>query len=117
MLDDQSKNAHGVALKELQEETGLTVEGNELFALNNKPLYSSAGASDEALYFFGCIKEVDDDIFNSFKGKKCGNSNEHEFITVELVSSDELFTRTTSLQVMVGIYLFNRYRKQISYSL
>ena len=111
MLDEQTDRPREVAKKELLEETGLEISDHELFVLNDTPLSSSAGASDEAVYFFGCIKEVDDETYRSFKNKACGNDEEHEFITVELVNPEHVTSRTTSLQAVAGLLLFDRYRK------
>jgi 8-oxo-dGTP pyrophosphatase MutT (NUDIX family) len=113
MLDETTENPLGVAMRELEEETGLIIKDNEIFPLNDMPLYSSPGASDESIYFFGCIKEVSDEQFNAFKGKKCGNSDEKEYITVDLARQDDILSNCSSIQVMVGLYLFNRYTKQI----
>ncbi|MBN1604291.1 MAG: NUDIX hydrolase [Chitinispirillaceae bacterium] len=112
MLDDSTDDPTGVAIRELQEETGLVISDNEIFPLNSEPLYSSPGASDEAIYFFGCIKEVSDEQFNGFKGKKCGNSDEKEYITVDLAPQDEIISNCTSIQVMAGLFLFNRFAQQ-----
>lgn len=117
MLDESTDDPLGVAVRELEEETGLSVGREEIFKLSDGPLYSSPGATDEAIFFFGCIKEIDDEQFCAFKGKKCGNSHETEFITVELALQEEILTKCTSIQVMVGLYLFNRYTKQIRYTL
>lgn len=117
MLDESTDDPLGVAVRELEEETGLAVGKEEIFKLSDGPLYSSPGATDEAIFFFGCIKEIDDEQFRAFKGKKCGNSHETEFITVELALQEEILAACTSIQVMVGLYLFNRYTKQIRYTL
>jgi 8-oxo-dGTP pyrophosphatase MutT (NUDIX family) len=113
MLDDTTEDPLGVVIRELEEETGLKISANEVFELHEGPLYSSPGASDEAIYFFGCIKDVDEEQFNEFKGKQCGNSNEHEFITVELAKQEDVLAHCSSIQVMVGLYLFNRYTDQL----
>jgi 8-oxo-dGTP pyrophosphatase MutT (NUDIX family) len=111
MLDDSTEDPLGVAIRELEEETSLKINTTDVFELHKGPLYSSPGASDEAIYFYGCITDVDDEQFNEFKGKQCGNSNEHEFITVELAKEEDILAQCSSIQVMVGLYLFNKYTK------
>jgi hypothetical protein len=113
MLDESTDDPSGVAIRELQEETGPYINNDEIFPLNSEPLYSSPGASDEAIYFFGCIKGVSDEQFRSFRGKKCGNSDEKEYITVDLACQDEILANCSSIQVIAGLYLFNRYIQQI----
>jgi 8-oxo-dGTP pyrophosphatase MutT (NUDIX family) len=109
MLDADVDNPCGVAARELAEETGIAVSETELFPLVNKKLYSSAGASDEAVFYFGCIKEFDAEEFDTVTGRSGGNPEENEHISVALMSRDEAEREATSLQVMLGFYLFEKY--------
>ncbi|NLP01403.1 MAG: NUDIX hydrolase [Fibrobacter sp.] len=108
MLDEES-DAGQVIIRELQEETGLEVLPNEIFPLTDKILYSSAGACDEGIYYFGCIKELDNNQFCSFRGRKGGNPEENEDITVVLMSREEAEPQCTSLQARLGFFLFEKY--------
>jgi ADP-sugar diphosphatase len=105
MLDEESDPAC-VAVRELHEETGLQVDRSELFPLTDSPIYSSAGASDEAIYFFGCIKEINNEIYESFKNREIGNEEEDEFITVALYTKEEALPQITSIQARLAFYLF-----------
>jgi 8-oxo-dGTP pyrophosphatase MutT (NUDIX family) len=111
MLDEQSNNPEGVAIRELEEETGLVLQSGSLFPLHNSMLYSSVGGSDEGVYFYGCIAEVNDITFKSFQNKIAGNPDENEKISVELVSRAEAEAQATSMQVPLGFYLFEKYQK------
>lgn len=110
MLDNEP-DARVVAIRELEEETGLRISPAELFPLYDGMLYSSAGACDEAIYFFCCIKELDDDSFRSFLGKTGGNPEENEYILVTLMDRAEAERQATSLQVRLGFFLFEQFAR------
>ncbi len=55
MLDREVDAAQSVAARELREETGLALAPDILVPLHHGPLYSSPGADDEGIYFFGCV--------------------------------------------------------------
>lgn len=110
MLDEHVDDPVGVAVRELDEETGLKVSESEIFALTEDVLYSSAGASDEGIYYFGCVKELDNQTFLSFDKRSGGNPNEHEYIVSELLSRKEAEAAVTSLQARLGFFLFEQNR-------
>ncbi len=113
MLDEES-DVRAVIIRELYEETGLEVSPAEIFPLTDDLLYSSAGASDEGIYYFGCIKELPSQEFCSFTGKKGGNPEENEDISVVLLSRYEAEPVCNSLQARLGFYLFEEYLKKRS---
>ena len=84
MLDSDIDAPLATAVKELSEETSLSVDKNDLFPLWDKPLYSSPGTSDEAIYYYGCYIKVPDTQWQSFEGKKTGAEHENEHIFVSL---------------------------------
>lgn len=112
MLDAAILDPVGVAVRELAEETGLSVARADLFPLCGRPLFSSVGACDEAIHYFGCILLVDDAVFRSLDNRKCGSPHEEEHITVVLKSRTEAEAGTTSLQARLGLYLFDEWRKK-----
>jgi 8-oxo-dGTP pyrophosphatase MutT (NUDIX family) len=113
MLDTDIDDPLGVAARELAEETGLPVSAADLFPLCDKKLFSSVGASDEGIYYFGCIRELDDAAWRALAGSpSTGNPDENERISVVLVSRKEAERQATSLQVHLGMYLFDSYRKK-----
>ncbi|HMA64867.1 MAG: NUDIX hydrolase [Fibrobacterota bacterium] len=111
MLDNESHNPLGVAMKEMFEETGLTVSKLQLFSLCKTLLYSSVGGSDEGIYYYGCHINVDNTQYISLHNRFRGNEHENERITVELVSREDAEERSRSTQVLLGIYLFDHYMK------
>jgi len=111
MLDRTVDSARDVAAKELHEETGLNILPQDLFELNATPLYSSAGASDEAIFYFGCIARLSSSDFSALEGKSTGNASEHEKITVTLRTREEAAEESLSLQARLGLYLFDDFLK------
>jgi len=111
MLDKDVNNPLGVAAKELREETGIDVSEGDLFPLCDKKLFSSAGASDEAVYYYGCIKEFDDKEFKGLSGRRGGNPDENEHIRVVLMTREEAEKEADSLQVFLGFFLFETHNR------
>jgi 8-oxo-dGTP pyrophosphatase MutT (NUDIX family) len=113
MLDTEVDDPAGVAARELAEETGIKAAAGDLFPLCDTKLFSSVGASDEGIYYFGCIREVDDAAWRSLAaGRPGGNPAEEEHISAVLVSRKEAEREATSLQVRLGFHLFEIYRKK-----
>ncbi|MBN1129213.1 MAG: NUDIX domain-containing protein [Chitinispirillaceae bacterium] len=108
MLDDETGNPLGVAVRELEEETGLSVAPKELFPLCDRKLFSSVGASDEGIYYYGCVKELDGDTFRALSGTTRGSPDEGERISVTLMTKEDAVKEATSLQVRLGLHLFDR---------
>lgn len=106
MLDREVNAARAVAVRELSEETGLDVEARDLFPLHDGPLYSSPGAADEGIYYFGCIVSLANTAFSSLEGRRAGSADDGESITVTLRKAEEAERETTSLQVRLGLHLF-----------
>lgn len=102
---DSDTDLWKVAIKEVEEETGLKVQKSNLKLLNDKPLYSSPGLMDEAGYFFSCELELSHDDIQKFKDRTAG-ADEYEFITTYLASQGELFYLLKSISSYLGTYLF-----------
>jgi 8-oxo-dGTP pyrophosphatase MutT (NUDIX family) len=109
MLDHRVDDPRGVAVQELREETGLELPAELLQPLLPHPLYSSPGASDEAIFYFGCRVTVDDDRWQSFEGSSAGAEHEEERITVTLQTRQEAEARLSSLQARLGFQLFQEH--------
>jgi 8-oxo-dGTP pyrophosphatase MutT (NUDIX family) len=112
MLDRNIDIPSEVARKELFEETGLSIASADLFPLGNGPLYSSPGASDEGIYYFGCSVELAGMDFGAFEGRTISGVSEDERIVVTLRSRKQAEKETTSLQARLGFYLFETFQKK-----
>lgn len=106
MLDRNIDNPLQVACNELREETGLAVDPADLILLSDTLLYSSPGASDEGIYFYGCSISVSDKDYIAFNGRTIDNTYENEHIQVTLRSFEQAAAETISLQARLGLYLF-----------
>jgi 8-oxo-dGTP pyrophosphatase MutT (NUDIX family) len=112
MLDRNIDKIKEVAAKELLEETGLSVSQDDLFELSNKLLYSSAGASDEGISFWGCIISLSNAEFTALEGRCTGSKAENEHITVTLCTKEEADEGTASVQARLALYLFADHQRK-----
>jgi 8-oxo-dGTP pyrophosphatase MutT (NUDIX family) len=108
MLDRDVSSPAEVAGRELFEETGLKVQTKELVALFERPLHTSVGLQDEAIYFYGCRLELDDAEFRALEGRLAGSVEEQEQITVRLVSRQQALEGCRSCQVLLALDLFDK---------
>jgi hypothetical protein len=107
MLDRNIDDPAAVGVEEIAEETGLTIGKEDLFPLSDKALYTSPGLDDEAVYYFGCIIELTDEVYRSLEGNKTGAIEEGEKIIVTLKTAEEIMRETNAAQVVLGLFLFN----------
>ncbi len=106
---DSETNPRKVALKEVQEETGLEIADSQLFMLSDKLLYSSPGLLDEGGYFFGCDVVLPQNEIDAFHNKNTGALGENEFIQTYICPLEEaipLFNNTNGLLAQM-LYLQN----------
>lgn len=116
MLDTHVNDPLSIAVEELHEETGLRVSPEKLFPLFDRPLYTSPGLQDEAIYYFGCCIDLSDGEFRDIEGRKTGKASEGEEIIVTLATAGEGKRRAISAQVLLGFHLFEergRLRKKM----
>ncbi len=106
MIDHPDEDPAEVAVRELFEETGLRIGIRELRPLSGKPLYSSAGASDEAVHFFGAVISLPAQEFDSFHQRSTGNHEENEHIRVALLTRAQAEPEVSSMQARCAFYLF-----------
>jgi 8-oxo-dGTP pyrophosphatase MutT (NUDIX family) len=106
MVDESVDEPHAVALKELEEETGLIARPDQVFPLCHRPLYSSSGLNDEAIHFYGCSLELPGDRFHALEASETGKADEGEFIRLCLIGHDEALPLVDSVQVRLGFSLW-----------
>ncbi len=108
MVDREIDNPAAVAIKELFEETGLPLDESKLISLHPKPLYSSPGASEEKIWFFGTSVKVTQDEFEDLQGRVTGAEEENEYIVTRLVSKGDFIERNVSAQALLAVSLFDQ---------
>ncbi|KAI8323764.1 hypothetical protein GQ54DRAFT_239020, partial [Martensiomyces pterosporus] len=125
MLDGQTGQFAGAAAREIQEETGLLIEPEDLIDLTDaiipsandtagssnigpSGLYPSSGGCDEFIRLFACEKTVSEDELANLRGKLCGLRDEGEFITLRLVKLKDLWRSTRDMKATSALYLWDR---------
>ncbi|MEM7182381.1 MAG: NUDIX hydrolase [Spirochaetota bacterium] len=104
---DNEEDPWAVAIKEVQEETGLNINKENLSLLVEKPLFSSPGLLDESGYFFCCEIELSQQEILSFANKATGAEGENEFIVTHLCEEKDLMqlVKNTSSYLLNLLYL------------
>jgi 8-oxo-dGTP pyrophosphatase MutT (NUDIX family) len=113
MLDTNINDPAAVAIEEVREETGLTIQKSDLFRLSPTLLYSSPGLHDEGVNYFGCIIELPQEIYATLEGTIAGAEKENEKTRVTLKTKSEIFQEASGAQVLLALYLFEDYLKTI----
>jgi ADP-sugar diphosphatase len=113
MCDSESDPFH-VAVKEVHEETGLSITRDQLYLLNDELLFSSPGLMDEAGYFFYCRIELDRDEIDTYRNRQTGDASEHERIHTHicLLSEAKRFMKNTNS--LINWYLYFESRHSLS---
>lgn len=106
MVDENVDDPAAVALKELHEETGLTVRHDQLIRLCERPLYTSSGLNDEAIHYYGCSLDLPADQYQSLEGGIRGHAEEGEFIRLELWDHEKALAHVDSVQVRLAFSLW-----------
>ena len=106
MLDNDIDNPGYVAVKELGEETGLSITQEQLIPLTDTLLYSTPGACDEGLYFYTATVELADKEYQALHGQLRVNESENERIRVVLATEQEFRERNRSIQALAAYFLY-----------
>lgn len=105
MCDSQT-DPYKVALKEVEEETGLKIEKEDLILLNQDKLFTSPGLLDEGGYFFCCEKKMPKSEIDVFRDKKTGAEGEREFIQTHICPIEEAMHKMSSAVSRLNLYMY-----------
>jgi len=105
MLDIEA-DAHKVAAKEVQEETGIEVTRNQLIQLLDFPAYPSSGTSDEAMYYFYCELTLPLGKINAYDNNFMGEVSEHERIVTCVLPFVEAHRRINNVNGLLLNFLY-----------
>ncbi len=107
MCDNES-NPLAVAVKEVKEETSLSIESSQLVQLNDKMLYTSAGLLDEGGYFFYCEVHLSQAEIDAFQNKTAGAEGENEFIQTYICPIDQALPLMNSVASQLNYFLYRQ---------
>ena len=93
-MTDQTKNFKSVALKELEEEVGVSLKANEIKSLGE--IEPSAGGCDESLELFVYKARITWGCYKALQGRLTGAAHENEVIKVALTPEETVHHRIMS---------------------
>jgi len=105
-MNDGSDNIYGVAIKELEEETGIKIVKSNLIHLGN--MVPSAGGCDEVIDLFVHTSEVTKTELVSLQGKCTGAINEDEQITTMVIAYDKVMSICNDAKVICAMFYYER---------
>ncbi len=110
---DETEDPFLVAVKEVEEETGIQISKNDLQLLHEKHLFSSPGLLDEAGYYFACrLHKTEKEIF-AYHRQKQGAISENEHILTQVVPLEEAGKYIKNVHGVLHWKLYLEYRKDV----
>jgi len=113
MIDDNTKNFAGVAAKEMQEETEITISSEKLIdltelAYNGKyqGIIPSAGGCDEFIRCYVYRQNVEDKKLQEFNKKLTGLLSEGENITLRVIPLQDFWKETSDVKALCCLFLY-----------
>ncbi|KAJ2824043.1 hypothetical protein GGI24_003516 [Coemansia furcata] len=111
MIDDDGGSAGvSTAVREILEETGISIEGGDLIELSS--VYASPGACDESVGLYACEKVVTKEELERVRGRLGGLRGGGELITVRLVRVCDVWKETRDMKALAALYLWDQQRQQ-----
>lgn len=107
-LVDEGETPHEVAVREVEEETGIQVQPGQVIQLNKEPYYPSTGTSDEAMYFFYCELTMPKSRITSFQDNETGVASEHEQIFTHVATLPEAFDLIKNPNGLLNMVLYQK---------
>ncbi|GAB3279522.1 hypothetical protein GCM10027347_54300 [Larkinella harenae] len=102
--DDEEPLA--VAVRELEEETGLQATPDEIIPLGSKPWFSATSTSDEALFFFYCERSMPGSAIQALHGKQMGKASENEQTELHIATFPEAHQVVSNIHGIMGHFLY-----------
>ena len=103
---DREDDPLEVAVKEVEEETGVMVRPDQVHRLNDEVLFSTTGTSDEAMHFYYCELTMSHDQIWSYHAQETGEESEHEHIITHVATFPEAKRLIQNCNGLLNIYLY-----------
>ncbi|MEZ4685210.1 MAG: NUDIX hydrolase [Bacteroidia bacterium] len=103
---DRDDDPLAVAVKEVEEETGVHVRPDQVHRLNDEVLFSSTGTSDEAMHFFYCELRMSHEQIWSYHAQAQGEAGENEHIITHVATFPEAKRLITNCNGLLNIFLY-----------
>jgi 8-oxo-dGTP pyrophosphatase MutT (NUDIX family) len=103
---DNTRDPHAVALKEVEEETGLLLRRDQLRELPGGLFYSSPGLLDEAAHYFWVELPMTSAQINRLRNHVAGAAGENEETICDVLTVSEAFERLKSAHSLLHLYRY-----------
>jgi len=103
---DRDDDPLDVAVKEVEEETGVEVRHDQVHRLNDELLFSTTGTSDEAMHFFYTELTMSKEQIWSYHAQNTGESGEHEHIVTHVCTFPEAKKLITNCNGLLNMYMY-----------
>jgi len=109
--------SQGVAAKEIWEELGIFIEKGDLILLGE--MYPSPGGCDESITLFSVVLEANEDYIQSLIGRKTGEYNSDEQITLGVIELSEFknmcaYGRCKDAKAMSAFFLIDQKKIELT---
>ncbi|XP_004515746.1 nudix hydrolase 14, chloroplastic-like [Cicer arietinum] len=119
MLDDDQGDLVGTAVREVEEETGINLNVEDMIDLTafldfstGCTVFPSPGGCDEEISIFLYRGSVDKEIITHLQGKETGLREHGELIKVRVVPYKNLWRTTADCKVLVAVALLEMAKKE-----
>ncbi|MEM6768516.1 MAG: NUDIX domain-containing protein [Bacteroidota bacterium] len=98
-----------VAIREAEEEAGITLQAEEVIPLNREGLFPSTGTCDEEVFFFFVEKRMNKEAIMAYNENQLGAVYEHETTFTHILTVKEAMRKTRNTNGLLNIYLYADY--------
>ncbi|KAL9242859.1 hypothetical protein vseg_016817 [Gypsophila vaccaria] len=119
MLDDDKGDFVGTAVREVEEETGISLKVDDMVELTSfldpstgRKVFPSPGGCDEELSVFLYQGKVPKETIQELQGKETGLRDHGELIKVHVVPYQQLWRKTADAKVLMAIALYEMAKRE-----
>ncbi|XP_004300733.1 PREDICTED: nudix hydrolase 14, chloroplastic [Fragaria vesca subsp. vesca] len=119
MLDDDKGDFLGTAIREVEEETGISLKQEDMVDLTafldqstGCRMFPSPGGCDEELSLYLYRGQVDKEIIERLQGKETGIREHGELIKVRVLPYEKLWRMTADAKVLTAVALYEMAKRE-----